>query len=154
LGISPDAGSSGVFMALGASGIPFYPSGGTGVVAVEDVAKAMILLMDSHIKNERFVLVSENISYKKLLSKIAPLFGKKPPTKKLSKGVMFFLSGMDWLLYKLFKRKRILPKATVRSMFTTSFYDAAKIKNSLGFQFRPINETLEKTAKASNKQSN
>jgi len=151
LGNSPDAGSSSVFMALGSSGIPFYPSGGIGVVDVADVVKAMILLMDSSVKNEQFILVSENISYKELLSKTAILFEKKPPTKKLPKAIMFFLSGMDWLLNKLFGIKRKLIKATVRSMFTTSFYDASKIKNSLDFQFKPLCETLERVTKASKK---
>ncbi len=147
LGTSPDDGTSGIFMTLGASGIPFYPSGGIGVVDVEDVVKAMILLMDSTIKNEQFILVSENSSYKYLLSKTAILFGKKPPTKKLSKGIMLFLSGMDWLLNALFGRKRRLIKATVNSMFTISFYDASKIKNISDFQFKPLNETLERVVK-------
>ncbi len=154
LGTSPDAGSSGIFMALGASGIPFYPSGGIGVVDVEDVVKTMILLMDSSIKKEQFILVSENITYKEMLSKIAPFFGKKPPKKMLSKGIMFFMSGVDWFFNKLFGTKRKLPKAAVRAMFTTSFYDASKIKNSLGFQFKPVEETLEKIAAQSKKRSN
>lgn len=154
LGTSPDNGSSGIFMALGSSGIPFYPSGGIGVVDVEDVVKAMVLLMDSSIKNEQFILVSENISYKDLLSKIAPFFRKKPPTKRLSKKFMFILSGMDWLLHKLFGMKRKLVKATVRSMFTTSFYDASKIKDSLDFQFNSLNETLKRVTQESKKHSN
>ena len=144
LGTSPDDGSSGIFMALGSSGIPFYSSGGIGIVDVKDVVKAMVLLMDSTIKNEQFILVSENITYKDLLSKTAILFGKKPPTKKLSKGIMLFLSGMDWLLNVFFGRKRRLIKATVNSMFTTSFYDASKIKSSFDFQFKTLSETLER----------
>jgi hypothetical protein len=82
------------------------------------------------------------------------LFGKKPPTKKLSKGIMFFLSGMDWLAHSLFRVKRKLIKATVRSMFTTSFYDASKIKSNFDFQFKPLSETLERITKAHKKQSN
>lgn len=142
LGTAPNDGSSGVFIDLGASGIPFYPSGGMGIVDVEDVVKAMILLMDSSVKNEQFILVSENITYKNLLSEIAPLFQKKPPVKKLPKGIMFFVSGVDWLCNKLFGTDRKLPKATVRSMFTTSFYDASKIKNRLDFEFQPLVKTL------------
>lgn len=154
LGTSPDEGSSGVFIALGSSGIPFYPSGGIGVVDVEDVAKAMILLMDSSIKNEQFILVSENITYKEMLSKMAPMFGKKPPTKKLPKGIMLFFSGMDWFFSKLFGTKRKLPKATIRSMFKTSFYDASKLKNSLNFKFKPVEETLVKIVRENKLKSN
>ncbi|OAD91380.1 NAD-dependent epimerase [Aequorivita soesokkakensis] len=154
LGTSPDGGGSGIIITLGSSGIPFYPSGGIGVVDVQDVAKAMLLLMESKIKNEQFILVGENIYYEELLSKLAPLFGKKPPSKKLSKSLMFFLSSADWLLAKLSLKKRKLFKATVRSMFKTSFYDASKIKNNLAFKFTPLEETLERVAKETKKASN
>ena len=146
LGTSPDGGGSSVIVSLGASGIPFYPSGAMGIVDVKDVVRAMMELMNSEIKNEQFILVGENISYKELLSRLAPLFGKKPPTKKLSQTIMFFLSGMDWLSNKLFNTKRRIVKATVRSMFTISIYDTFKIKNTIGFQFTPTEETLKRIA--------
>ena len=40
----------------------FYTSGVSGFVTVEDVVGATIGLMEANIKNERFILVSENIS--------------------------------------------------------------------------------------------
>lgn len=151
LGTSPDGGGSGIIISLGKSGIPFYPSGAMGIVDVVDVAKAMVQLMRSNIKNEQFVLVGENLSYKELLSKLAPLFGKKPPTKKLPKQLMYFLSSMDWLSNKLFGTKRRLVKATVRSMFIKSRYDSQKIKNAIGFQFTPTEQTLKRIAKENKK---
>ena len=42
----------------------FYTSGVSGFVTVEDVVEATIGLMEANIKNERFILVSENISFK------------------------------------------------------------------------------------------
>lgn len=143
LGSSPDGGGSGIIPNLGARGISFYPSGGMGVVDVQDVVKAMLFLMTSSIKNERYILIGENISYKELLSKLAVLNGKKPPRKKLSKKIMLLLSGIDWFVSKVFRSKRRLVKATVRSMFKTSYYDNSKIKN-MGFHFTPLDETLER----------
>lgn len=67
---------------------------------------------------------------------------------------MIFLSGIDWLSNKLFGTKRKIIKATVRSMFTTSLYDASKIKNELGFQFISTEKTLERVVKESGKGSN
>jgi len=144
LGTSPDGDGSSVIISLGASGIPFYPSGAMGIVDVKDVVKAMMELMKSEIKNEQFILVGENVTYKELLSRLAPLFGKKTPTKKLSKNLMYFLSGMDWLSHKLFNTKRRVVKATVRSMFTISLYDTFKIKNAIDFQFTPTEDTLKR----------
>ncbi|MCB0452260.1 MAG: NAD-dependent epimerase/dehydratase family protein [Aequorivita sp.] len=154
LGTSPDNGGSGLIISLGTSGIPFYPSGAMGIVDVKDVVKAMLQLMNSEVKNGQFILVGENVTYKELLSRLALIFNKKPPTKKLPKNLMFFLSGMDWLSNKLFNTKRRIVKATVRSMFTLSFYDSSKIKNTLGFQFIPTEETLKRILAEKKKTSN
>ena len=150
----PSTGGSGAIFSTAARGIPFYPTGTMGVVDVVDVAKSMVLLMDSPIKNEHFVLVAENISYKKLISSIAVLFGKTPPTLKLSKGFMYILSGVDWILGKFFGTKRSIPRAVVRSMFTKSLYDSGKLKAATGFQFTPVSTTLKRIAREQKEASN
>jgi nucleoside-diphosphate-sugar epimerase len=154
LGTSPDGGGSSRIISMGKRGMPYYPSGTMGIVDVKDVAKTMKALMDSEIINQQFVLVGENMPYKELLSKLAILFGKKPPTKKLSKRLLFFLSGMDWLSNKLFKTKRRIVKSMVRAMFKTSHYDSSKIKNTLNFQFIPTEETLKRVAEENKKSLN
>ncbi|MDZ7612487.1 MAG: NAD-dependent epimerase/dehydratase family protein [Flavobacteriaceae bacterium] len=62
-------------------GLSYYPVGKTGFVGVNDVAKAMIALMKSDIKNESFILVSENLFLKDLLFKIADSMNVKRPGK-------------------------------------------------------------------------
>ncbi len=146
LGNGPGDSGSGVITILASKGIPFYPLGSMGIVDVEDVVKGMILLMNSSIKNEQFILSGENISYKKLLSEFAPLFNKKPPTQPLPKWVLLFFSNIDWAVNLLFKTQRKLVKATVRSMFSVSNYEASKIKKALGFEFTPYRETLKRVA--------
>lgn len=143
-GVSPNENGSGEITKLGSRGIPFYPSGGMGIVDVQDVIKAMVTLMESQIKNEQYILVGENISYQEILTKLALLYGKKPPTKKLSKLLMLFFSRLDWLSSKIFRTKRRLVSATVRSMFSTSLYDSSKIKEQLGFEFTPVEVTLKR----------
>ena len=49
----------------------FYTSGVSGFVTVEDVANAAMGLMDEKVENERFILVSENISFKDFVSYIS-----------------------------------------------------------------------------------
>ncbi|NGX82736.1 NAD-dependent epimerase/dehydratase family protein [Aequorivita sp. KMM 9714] len=144
LGTSPNNDGSGVIVGLGAKGIPFYPSGSMGIVDIKDVVRAMILLMNSEIKNEQYIVVGENITFKELLSKLAVLFEKKPPTKKLSKGIMLFISGIDWLLNKLFNIKRKVVKANVLSMFTNTAYNTDKLRNQFDFKYTPTDETLKR----------
>ncbi len=123
-------------------GVPFYTSGGVGIVAVNDVVKAMIALMNSSIINNHFILVGHNILYKDLLTQLALGLKKEPPKKAISKTKLLFLSQLDWLSNKLFNTKRRLLKATVNSLFETSFYDATKIKKTLNFSFTPFETTI------------
>lgn len=146
LGTSPHKEGSNILIEFGAKGIPYYPSGGMGIVDVRDVVKAMILLMNSNIKNEQYILVAENISYRKILSQFATIFGKKPPTKKLPKGIMFFISNLDWIGNKIFGIKRRFVRSNIRSMYKKSYYDNSKIIKELNFQFTPLEETLKSLA--------
>ena len=52
-------------------GLPFYSEGVTGFVGVKDVINCMVKLMESNYKNERFIVVSENKSFKEVLFYIA-----------------------------------------------------------------------------------
>jgi nucleoside-diphosphate-sugar epimerase len=54
---------------------PWYSDGISGFVDVKDVAKIMILLMNSEITNERFILNAGNTSFKNVFSEIAKCFG-------------------------------------------------------------------------------
>lgn len=154
LGTSSRDGGSGMIIPIASSGIPFYPPGSMGIVDIQDVVKAMVLLMESETKNERFILVGQNITFKEVLSTLAPLFGKKPPSRQLSKGFMIFLSKVDWVLNAIFRIKRRVAKATVQSMFTTSMYDASKIKDRFGLEFISANDTLKRIANESRNSSN
>lgn len=147
LGSSPSGGGSNVIVSLGGRGIPFYPDGAMGIVDVEDVIRAMILLMNSEIKNKQYILVAENITFQNLLSRLALLFKKKPPSRKLPKGIMLFVSGVDWLFSKLFNTERKVVKANVLSMYTHTLYNSSKIKNELDFQYTPTDETLKRVVK-------
>jgi dihydroflavonol-4-reductase len=72
---------------------PWYTEGTGGFVDVEDVVRAMILLMNAdNVCAERFILSGVNMSYKDLFTNIAKNFNKKPPYKKVTP----FLAGLVW----------------------------------------------------------
>ena len=126
----------------------WFTEGVTGFVDVRDVAKAMILLMDSEITNERFILNAENVSYKSVFTEIANSFGKKPPYKKVTP----FLAALIWRIEALksyFTRKEhLLNKETAHRALAKVYFDNSKIKKNLpGFLFRPIKETINDTCK-------
>ncbi|MFC7356430.1 NAD-dependent epimerase/dehydratase family protein [Jejudonia soesokkakensis] len=140
-----DSGSGSIFKQA-AKGIPFYFGGGIGVVDVKDVVNIMLQLMKSDIVHNNYILVSENVSYKKFLSEIATSLGKKPPTKEAPKWILNVVRFFDWLAAILFGTKRKLLKSTVKSMYTTSFYDASKIREEVDYTFLPFEETVSRVA--------
>lgn len=137
---------SGIILKTVAKGIPFYTTGGIGIVDVQDVVSAMILLMQNPINNQKYILVGKSIYYKELLSELALQLGKKPPMKMAPKWLLMPFSKIDWLASAIFRTKRSLLNATVRSLYKISFYDTSKIEAELNFSFTPYRETLERVA--------
>jgi len=139
------SGSSAIFKSA-YDEFPWYSMGMSGFVDVRDVARAMILLMESNITAQRFILSGENLRFKKVFTDIAHCFGKKPPHKKVTS----FLAEIVWrieALKGLFTGKKpLLTKETARTALTSIEFDHSKILNALpGFRFTPISETIEYT---------
>ena len=132
------------------NGFKFYTEGVTGFVGVKDVVKLMIQLMNSNIKNERFILVSENKSFKDVLFTIADGFNTKRPSIKTGKLLTEIFWRLDWLVTKLTGKSPLLTKNSAKSSHNKSYYSADKIKNTLNFQFEPIEETIHSICKEFN----
>ena len=128
---------------------PWFTEGVTGFVDVRDVTKAMILLMESEIINQRFILNSENVSYKNVFTEIAAGFGKKPPYKKVTPFIAGLIWRMEALKSYLTGKEHLLNKETANKALTKVYFDNTKIKKSIpGFVFRPIKETIKDTCEA------
>ncbi len=141
------SGSSAIFKSAYEE-FPWYSEGISGFVDVQDVARAMILLMGSDISGQRFILSGENCSYRKIFSTIAKCFGKKPPHRRVTP----MLAEMVWRIEKLkamFSGKRpLLTKESARTSLATVYYDNSKILKALPeFSFTPIEETIERTCR-------
>lgn len=134
---------SGYIIKQAATKRAFFANGSMGFVDVQDVVRAMILLMQSDLKNERYILVGENVPYQKLQSTLASLFNKKP-AKRLSRSTLLLLNKMDWFSHTFFGTKRRMQKSMVEFLFEDVAFDTTKIKNDLGFIFSPMDKTLKR----------
>ncbi|MDP2088473.1 MAG: NAD-dependent epimerase/dehydratase family protein [Flavobacteriaceae bacterium] len=124
---------------------PFYSEGVTGFVGVNDVAKAMILLMKSDVQNERFLLVSENKSFKEILFGMADNFGKKRPFIKVNKLLAELAWMADLLLSKISGREISISKQSARASLNVYEYSSDKIKTQLNFEFEKMQEVIKAT---------
>ena len=122
---------------------PFYTSGRIALVDINDVVKAMVLLMNSNIKNERFILVSENITQKKFLDKIAIKMNKKKPRIKLTRGILIFILIIEKVL-NIFRLKRtFFSYALIDTLFSLQDYDGQKIKKKINLNYTSVEKSLE-----------
>lgn len=142
-----NGGSSGNLFKQIHKGMRYYANGITGYVDVWDVVNAMHKLMISTIKNESFILVSENLSFKNFQTKTANALHVKPPTKEAKYWLLNIAWRLDWLGFKLLGKRRSLSKQSAKSATSVSKYDNSKLKKSLNFEFKPIGEAINNICK-------
>lgn len=129
------------------NGFKYYTEGITGFVSVQDVVKPMIQLMNAAIKNERFILVAENKSFKEIFFSIADGFGKKRPSIKVKPWQTAIFWRFSWLVSKITGVAPLITKYSARSAHSISKYSSEKIKNTIGYQFETVEKSIERICK-------
>ena len=128
---------------------PWYSDGVTGFVDVQDVVRAMIMLMESDVNSDRFILSAENRSFKQVFDFIAEGFGKKAPHKKVTP----FLASVVWRWEKLrsaFNGKEpLVTRETARMAFKKTHYSNEKFLQQFpGFAYTPLKQTIFQSCQA------
>lgn len=134
--------SSGTLFGTVKKGLKFYTSGTNAFVDVRDVSDAMVLLMNSEIESERFLLIGENLSFKSLFEKIANSLGVKPPTV-LAKG---FMVELAWRIEKVKSwitgKAPVVTSESAKSAVSNNQFSNQKMIDATGFKFRTIDEAV------------
>ena len=138
-------GSGGFFKRIH-KGLKYYTTGTTGYVAVDDVVNIMMLLMQGQIKNERYIVIAENLTFQSFFTKIAKALNVTPPKKKASSLLLQISWRMDWLRSKLKGKHRRLVKHTVNTIQSTTKFDNSKIKRDLNYEFVSIDSSISSTS--------
>lgn len=125
-------------------GKPFYPEGFLNFTDVKDVASALIQLMESGIREERFCVSAGMVSYKEFFDKIADRFGKKRPWLKVSAGMMGALWRLEALKAFVTGGAPLITKETAKTAQLKILQKNRKIRETLGFEFRALDETLDR----------
>ncbi|WP_452597738.1 NAD-dependent epimerase/dehydratase family protein [Pontimicrobium sp. MEBiC01747] len=125
-------------------GLKYYTSGSSGFVGIYNVIDSMVELMNSNIKNERFILVSNTWSYKQFLTTCANNLQVEPPKKEATNSLLQIGWRLDWLKHKLTGKRRKLTKQLVKSLSTTTVYDNSKLKSYIDIKSKPLNYTIKK----------
>lgn len=123
---------------------PWYTEGLTGFVFAEDVAEAMVQLMNSSITAERFILSAENLAFHIVFNTMAIQFYKKPPHLKVTP----FLASMVWRLEKIKQifsgKEPLLTKETAATAQRKTYYNNQKLLKAIPtFSYTSIEKTIE-----------
>lgn len=147
LGVSgTETGSSELFARV-QKGLIFYTNGGSGYIDVQDVAKIMIQLVKSETTAERFVLVSENCSNRKVLSLMAKGFNKQKPIIGIGKRMLVGIGFLSETIGKIFRFKPLIDRGKARSVTNRAYFSSEKVKKLLDYKFKPIEECISEVCR-------
>lgn len=126
----------------------WYTPGINGFVDVEDVARAVVSMLDNGINEQRFVVNGDNWAFKKLMDTIAESLGKKKPSRQTTP----LLLSIAWRLEKiksLFTGKRpLLTRESARVAISKTLFENDKLLKALpGFSFTPLEQTIRQASK-------
>ncbi len=141
-----NTGSTGIFKSAYQE-FPWYTEGTGGFVDVQDVAKAMILLMDSDVSDERFILSADNLKYRDVFTMIAKAFNKKPPYKNVTP----FLASIVWRMEAVkgffTGKKPLLTKETAATAQAKVNFDNSKLlKQFPSFSYTNMDTSIKRIA--------
>jgi dihydroflavonol-4-reductase len=123
---------------------PFYTQGFLNYVDVLDVAKAAGLLLFSDIQNERFCISAGLVSYKTFFESIADSFGKKRPGIEVKPWLMNIIWRFEAVKSWITGRAPLITKETAKTSRLKILYRNDKVKKALRFEFRPLEDTINR----------
>ncbi len=132
-------------------GLKFYTRGGTGFVDVRDVTKVMRLLMADDnwevVKNQRYILNSENIPFRDFFNQIAGCLHVKQPkfvAGNFLLNLAFRLSSFKSYLTGI---RSSITRETARSANRLRYFDGSKIGRIIGFEYIPVEVSIRDTSR-------
>lgn len=123
---------------------PYYTEGINGFTDVNDVAEIMIKLMESNIHGQRYVISTDNWSYRQLFTGMAELLDKKPPHIAVKPWMAAIIWRIEALRSRITGKKPLITKETARTAQLKVYYNNNKILQALPtFKFTPLQKTIE-----------
>ena len=125
-------------------GKPFFPVGTVNYVDVLDVAEIIYLLLNSPISGEKFILNAGRITYQEFFKVVAQYLGKRPPRYRITSGVANVLWRIEAIRSFFTKKAPLITKETALSSSHDFCYPNHKVRNTLNYSFKNLDESLER----------
>lgn len=136
-------GSGAIFYLL-KKGLKYYPCGSVGLVDVEDVARAMIKLMEKkELSEERFIVSNVNLTHKEMLAKSSEFLGRPVPKSKVTPLMLEVAWRLATFMAWTKGKKSTLTKDSARVSSKKLRFSNQKLLQTIDFEFKPIDQTLK-----------
>lgn len=136
------------FFPLIDKGFPFYPLGGTDLVDVRDVARAMVALLEQGIRRERFVVSAGKMSYHQFFGRIADALQKPAPRYAVRPWMQAIAWRLAWVKSRLSDSETLVTRETIQQSALEYTYENTKLIERIGFEYTPLDQTISETALA------
>ena len=128
---------------------PWFTEGVNSWVDVKDVAAAMVLLMDSGISDERYIISGGNFSYKEVFTGMANALNRRPPFKKASGWMTEIVWRAEVLKSRLANKEITISKDSARTAQAKYYYSNEKFLQQFPqFKYHSLEDTVQRMAKA------
>lgn len=136
--------SSGRVLFLVSSGrLIAYPEGGMGFVDARDVAQGAVAALDRGRSGERYILSSENLTWREFFALCSEAAHVPPPRvplpRALALGAARLGDGIGRLMPRAFA---YLNRPTIESLYDLAYVSWDKARRELGFSPRPVREAI------------
>jgi dihydroflavonol-4-reductase len=122
--------------------MPAFVETGLNLVHVDDVAEGHLLALDKGLIGERYILGGQDVELRDMLSLIAKLVGRKPPTISLPRGPLYPLAYGAEAIALITGQEPFLTADALRMSRYKMFFTSAKAQSQLGYTARPYRDGL------------
>jgi dihydroflavonol-4-reductase len=122
--------------------MPAFVDTGLNLVHVDDVAAGHVAALERGRIGERYILGGDNVFLADMLADIARLVGRRPPTLKLPRTMLYPLAYGAELVASLRGVEPFVTMDGLRMARHRMFFDDSKARRELGYVSRPYREGL------------
>ncbi len=122
--------------------MPAFVDTGLNLAHVDDVAAGHVAALERGRIGERYILGGDNVLLADMLADIARFVGRRPPTLKLPRTMLYPIAYGAELLARVRGVEPFITMDGLRMARHDMFFDDAKARRELGYVSRPYREGL------------
>lgn len=122
--------------------MPAYVETGLNLVHVDDVAAGHVAALKRGRIGERYILGGEDMTLGQMLAEIARLAGRRPPTIKLPRALIYPIAYGAEAVARVTGREPFATVDGLRMAKYKMFFSSAKAARELGYRARPASQAL------------